>query len=143
VTASAIMSLSVQGVLCVLLAALLWAGVRLSRRLDALRQDKSQLMGQVAQLSEAISRAQTAVHLLRATAKEAEELLSNRIETARGLANELAIMTGSGESLARRLESGAVRRATHKPRPEPASERPAAVAEPERPNPLKILKGLR
>jgi len=98
-------SLIVEITLAVLLAATLMCCARLELRLKNLRKDQETLGGTVRALNGAITAAQTSLAGLRAAAKEADENLGRRVTTARGVADELSLLTSSGERIAARIES--------------------------------------
>jgi hypothetical protein len=102
-----IWSYILDGVLCLLLIGALLGGVRLNQRLTILRQGQSELRLLITQLHEAAERAQASVVQLRSAAKESEATLTERATKARALADELQILTESGESIALRIERGA------------------------------------
>lgn len=98
-------SLIVEITLAVLLAATLMCCARLELRLKNLRKDQEMLGGTVRALNGAITAAQTSLAGLRAAAKEADENLGRRVTSARGVADELSLLTSSGERIAARIES--------------------------------------
>jgi hypothetical protein len=98
-------SLIVEITLALLLVATLMCCARLELRLKNLRKDQETLAGTVRALNGAITAAQASLGGLRAAAREADENLGRRVTTARGIADELALLTSSGERIATRIES--------------------------------------
>jgi hypothetical protein len=80
-------------VLVVLLLSALGFGVRLERRLKALRDGQAVFAGAVADLDRAAQRAERGLAELRAATDEAIDLLAGRIEKARELAGRLETLT--------------------------------------------------
>jgi Flp pilus assembly protein TadB len=99
------LSLIVEITLGLLLAATLACCLRLEKRLKNLRKDQETLAGTVRALNGAITAAQTSLAGLRAAAREADENLGRRVTSARGVADELALLTSSGERIAARIET--------------------------------------
>jgi Flp pilus assembly protein TadB len=98
-------SLIVEVTLAVLLAATLVYCIRLDRRLSHLRGDQESLSGAVGALNAAVTAAQASLAGLRAAAHDADESLGRKLSSARGLADELSLLTSSGERIAARIES--------------------------------------
>ena len=114
-------SLIVEITLAGLLAATLFCCVRLDRRLRDLRNDQASLSGTVRALNAAVTAAQTSLSGLRAAAHDADESLGRKLSQARGLADELSLLTSAGERIASRIESARANGATHAaPRTQPA-----------------------
>jgi hypothetical protein len=113
-------SLIVEVTLAALLAATLFCCVRLERRLGHLRADQSSLSETVRALNGAIGAAQNSLAGLRAAAKEADETLGRKVVSARGLADELALLNSAGERIANRMESARLARSETAPRVAPA-----------------------
>jgi uncharacterized protein DUF6468 len=114
-------SLIVEVALAGLLAATLICCVRLDRRLRLLRNDQESLSGAVRALNAAVAAAQTSLSGLRAAAQDADETLGRKVSSARGLADELSLLTSSGERIAARIESARGHSAAHAaPRTQPA-----------------------
>jgi hypothetical protein len=98
-------SLIVELTLGVLLVATLLCCTRLEKRLRNLRQDQETLCGTVRALDGAIASAQNSLAGLRAAAEDADETLGRKVSAARGLADELAMLTSAGERIAGRMET--------------------------------------
>ena len=75
----------------------------LDRRLQALRSGREELQKVVEDLNGSIARAQTTILDLKANAGDTARLLEERVAKAQGLADELALMVQSGNSIAERL----------------------------------------
>ena len=101
-------SLIVEVTLAVLLAATLFCCARLERRLRQLRKDQDSLSGTVRALNTAIGAAQASLAALRAAAQDADETLGRKVASARGLADELSLLTSAGDRIATRMESARV-----------------------------------
>ena len=115
-------SLLLEVTLGLLLVATLMCCVRLEWRLKNLRKDQDSLVGTVRSLNGAITAAQASLAGLRAAAREADENLGRRVATARGVADELALLTSAGERIAERFESAHA--AVPKPAPRQTSTFP-------------------
>lgn len=112
-----------DGVLMLLLVAALGYGVRLERKLTALRAGQQAFASAVTELNTAAGRAEAALANLRASGQETD-LLHDRIIKAREVKAQLEALIARGPATS--AEPAPVRA---KPRPEPAT---AAVAEDER-----------
>ena len=106
-------SLIVEVTLAGLLAATLICCIRLDRRLRFLRNDQESLSGAVRALNAAMAAAQTSLSGLRAAAQDADETLGRKVSSARGLADELSLLTSAGERIAARIESARANNAAH------------------------------
>ena len=106
---------------CLLLAALA-VGVRLNRRLSALREGHQGFAKAVAELDSAAARAEAGLAHLRAAADETHDQLLTRIETARGLIGRLETASAVAER--------ALDKAAAPPAPTPRLSRPLRFAEP-------------
>lgn len=106
------LSLIVEIVLSVLLAATLVYCALLERRLTALRKGQDGLKSTIADLNDAIANAGTSMRMLKAAASGAAETLDERVRRARALIDELQLLTASGERIALRIESGVPQRRT-------------------------------
>jgi Flp pilus assembly protein TadB len=95
----------VESTLVVLLAATLFCCLRLENRLRNLRKDQENFAATVGALNGAIAAAQTSLAGLRAAAQNADETLGRKVSAARGLADELGLLTSAGERIAARMEN--------------------------------------
>ena len=100
------LSLIVEIVLSVLLTATLAYCMLLERRLSALRKGQDGLKDTIVQLNNAIVSAGSSMRMLKSAAAGAAEALDERIARGRGLADELGLLTASGERIAERMDRG-------------------------------------
>lgn len=89
-----------------LLLATLGFCIRLNGRLQAVRGANQELRQLVSSFDNATEKARAGVVELRAASEAAARDLKDRVEKARALADELSIITESGNHLADRLERG-------------------------------------
>lgn len=89
--------------LTVLLAATLVYCIVLERRLSAVRKGQEGLKTMIGELNAAISGAGASMRALKAAAGNAAETLDERLKRARALADELSVLTSSGERIAERF----------------------------------------
>lgn len=111
-----------NGVILVLLGAMIFFAVRLSLALRSFRDNRAELRDLIESLSRAIVQADGAIRGLREAAREGGRDLQGTIGAARGIQDELRIMIESGDSLARRMES-AIDRGRPAPYREPQRDR--------------------
>jgi hypothetical protein len=90
------------GLSALLLATIVYCAI-LERRLSALRKGQDGLKDTIAKLNEAIVAAGSSMRMLKSTAAGAAEALDERIARGRGLADELSILTASGDRIAERM----------------------------------------
>ena len=95
--------------LAVLLVAALGVGVRLSRRLKALREGQGEFVRSVGELDAAATRAEAGLQALRLATQEAHDQLLTRIEAARALSARLDRATGEAEQACVRAEAAGAR----------------------------------
>ncbi len=100
------LSLVVEIALSLLLVATLAYCAVLERKLTALRKGQDGLKDIVAELNGAITTAGTSMRMLKSAASGAVEALDERVGHARGLVDELSLLTASGERIASRIEQG-------------------------------------
>ncbi len=101
-------SLIVETTFLALLVVTLFYCARLERRLRLLRKDQEGLSGTVRALNSAIAAAHASLAGLRVAARDADETLGRKVSAARGLADELSLLTSAGERIASRLETARV-----------------------------------
>jgi hypothetical protein len=118
------LTLIVEIALTVLLAATLVYCALLERRLAALRKGQDGFKETIGELNLAITSAGASMRLLKTAAAGASETLDERLSRARGLIDELALLTSSGERIAVRIERGA---AVPSERPNPVPDRSRAT----------------
>ena len=88
---------AIEGVLVVLLIAALLYGMRLDRKLNALRQTQSGFAEAVRTLDQAAARAETGLDMLRRAAEDTQDGLQGRIVKARELKAELESLVARAE----------------------------------------------
>jgi erythromycin esterase-like protein len=101
------LSFILESSLSFLLAATLVYCIVLERRLAAVRKGQEGLKTMIGELNGAIAGAGASLRALKSAASGAAETLDERLRRARLLADELALLTASGERIAERFESGA------------------------------------
>lgn len=94
-----------DGLLALLLIAALTVGVRLSKRLKALRDGQSAFVKSVGELDAAASRAENGLQALRIATQEAHDQLLTRIEAARTLSARLDRAAGEADAACTRAEA--------------------------------------
>jgi hypothetical protein len=109
------------GLSVLLLATIVYCAV-LERKLSALRKGQDGLKDTIAKLNESIVAAGSSMRMLKSTAAGAAEALDERIARGRSIADELSILTASGERIAERMvERSTTPRAADNVMPMPAS----------------------
>lgn len=103
------MTLIVEIVLSLLLVVTVGYCALLERKLSILRKGQDGLKDTVAELNTAIGNASASMRLLKSSAAEISEKLHDEIGRGRSLADELSLLTSSGERIASRIERGAPR----------------------------------
>ena len=134
-------------ILCVLAATIIHAR-RLSRQFAEMQQGRKTFEKLIEAINQAASRADIATKSLREAAQQGGDRLQEKINTARGLADELEIIVQAGDSLAARLEGLARKTAAPRepvpPRNENQPERiPDSRAEPRTRAEKELLDALR
>lgn len=118
-----------------LLLVALTLGLRLNKRLKALREGQAAFVHAVGELDAAASRAESGLKALRAASEDTHDALLTRIETARGLIAKLENATFAAERA-----SAVIPAATAPAAPAPA---PAALSRPARPlAPRPVVRGV-
>jgi len=79
----------------------------LERRLAAVRKGQEGLKTMIGELDAAISGAGASLRALKSAAAHAAETLDDRLKRGRALADELSLMTSSGERIAERFDRAA------------------------------------
>jgi ABC-type transporter Mla subunit MlaD len=87
-----------------LLAATLVYCIVLERRLAAVRKGQEGLRTMIGNLNAAIAGAGASLRALKAAASGAADTLDDRLKRARALADELSLLTTSGERIAERFD---------------------------------------
>ena len=97
-------AIALELTLTVLLAATLVYCIVLERRLAAVRKGQEGLKTMIGELDAAISGAGASLRALKSAAAQAAETLDDRLRRGRALADELSLMTSSGERIAERFD---------------------------------------
>ena len=100
------MTFYVEIALEILLAATLCYCIVLERRLAAVRKGQEGLSRTIGELNMAIAGAGASLRALKSAAGEAAVTLDDRLKRARLHIDELALLTGSAERIAERIERG-------------------------------------
>lgn len=100
------MTFFVEVALEILLVATLGYCILLERRLAAVRKGQEGLSRTIGELNMAIAGAGASLRALKAAAGEAAGTLDERLKRARLHIDELAVLTGSAERIADRIERG-------------------------------------
>jgi hypothetical protein len=103
------LSLIIEILLSALLVLTLGYCALLERKLSLLRKGQDALKETIAELNTAITNAGVSMRMLKTAAAGAAEKLEQEIARGRGLADELAVLTASGERIAARIERGGTR----------------------------------
>jgi ABC-type transporter Mla subunit MlaD len=96
--------LAVELTLTLLLAATLVYCIVLERRLAAVRKGQDGLKSMIGELNGAITGAGASLRALKTAAAGAAETLDDRMKRARALADELSLLSSSGERIAERFD---------------------------------------
>lgn len=132
------LSLILDVVVAVLLAATIVYAALLNRRLQGLRANKAEFEAMVTEFNEATRRTEGAIQALRLAADQTAKALSVQVERGQALRDELAFLTNRADGAAERITSRAEPASQAAPRPPPQPPRPqpvpvAAAAPPARP----------
>ncbi|MBU6297957.1 MAG: hypothetical protein KGJ79_01610 [Alphaproteobacteria bacterium] len=101
------LAIVLESILTVLLAATLIYCIVLERRLASVRKGQEGLKTMIGELNAAIAGAGASLRALKAAAGSAAETLDDRLKRARSLADELSLLTSSGERIAERFDRAA------------------------------------
>lgn len=91
-------------ILASLLLAALLVGVRLEKRLKVLRESHDSFVGAVVELNAAMAKAETGLAELKAASLDAESVLADRVQDAKGMTARLDKQLASAAETAERLE---------------------------------------
>ena len=132
------LSLILDVVVAVLLAATIVYAALLNRRLQGLRANKAEFEAMVTEFNEATRRTEGAIQALRLAADQTAKALSVQVERGQALRDELQFLTNRADGAAERITSRADPSPPAAPRPQPQPARPqpvpvAASAPPPRP----------
>jgi hypothetical protein len=119
------LSLVVELALSVLLTATIIYCAILERRLTMLRKGQDGLKQTFGELNTAIISAGAAMRALKDSTASAADVLDDRLSRARGMADELSLLTASGERIAERMVG---QRAAQPASEAPRTQRPAVLA---------------
>jgi ABC-type transporter Mla subunit MlaD len=97
-------AMALELILTVLLAATLAYCVVLERRLATVRQGQAGLQNMIRDLNGAIAGAGASLRALKSAAADAADTLDDRLKRARAIADELAVLSTSGERIAQRFD---------------------------------------
>ena len=100
--------MSLEVLLAVLLLATLFFGVKLERKLKALRQSQAGFASAVRDLDSAAQRTEAGLDALRYATEQARNVLVERMDAAQAMALRLEELTGEAETAALRAETAAV-----------------------------------
>ena len=98
------LALALELMLSGLLAATLVYCIVLERRLAAVRKGQDGLKTMIGELNAAIAGAGASLRALKAAAASAADTLDERLKRARALADELSVLSSSGERIAQRFD---------------------------------------
>lgn len=98
------LTFALEVVLSLLLAVTLAYCIVLERRLSAVQKGQKELGNTVRALNTAITSAGAALSALKAASGDATAELNARVREARALADELSVLTSSGERIAERMD---------------------------------------
>lgn len=98
------LAMALETTLTLLLAATLVYCIVLERRLAAVRKGQDGLKKMIGELNGAIAGAGASLRALKMAAGEAADTLDERMKRARALADELSLLSSSGERIAQRYD---------------------------------------
>ena len=122
------LSLILDMVVAVLLAATIAYAALLNRRLQGLRANRAEFEAMVTEFNEATRRAEGAIQALRLAADQTAKALSVQVERGQALRDKLAFLTNRADGAAERITSRAEPSPQAAPRPQPARSQPVPVA---------------
>jgi seryl-tRNA synthetase len=134
------LSLVLDVIVALLLAATIVYAALLNRRLQSLRANRSEFEAMIGEFNEATRRAEGAIQTLRMSAEQTAKTLSTQVEKAQALRDELGFMMTRADTAADRLVGGKPEPVS-RPQPQPASPPPRSAANampPPRPAPAPI-----
>lgn len=98
------MSLTIDVIVIVLLAATIFYAFRLERKLEGLRSAHTAFAGVVRDLNTAAARAEAGVQGLKLAAESSGEILDDRIKRARNAGDELGLVLQTAQRVVQRLD---------------------------------------
>lgn len=96
--------LILESLVAILLGVTVYYCVILNRRLTKLRSGQEEFMSMVVELNEATRQAQNSIEDLKSSTLETGKELGEKVDSARVLVDELAMITEAGNNLANRIE---------------------------------------
>lgn len=99
-----LVTLIIEGGLCLLLAATLVYCVVLERRLKLVRQGQQEMNATIGDLNASLASASASLRALQAAAGTVGEEFDRKLATARATIDELSLVAASGERIAERME---------------------------------------
>ena len=124
------LSLVLDIIVAVLLAATIVFAALLNRRLQGLRANKAEFESMVTEFNEATRRTEGAIQALRLAADQTAKALSVQVERGQALRDELAFLTSRADGTAERIATGGRPEPMAPTAPRPAPPRPQPVAAP-------------
>ena len=104
---ASVLSLVVEGIVSILLIAMIVYASRLNARLASLRAREGELQEGIARFNDAAIRAEAAAARLKAAGNEAERTVRAAFDRAQAIRDELTFLVERGDVLARRTSNGA------------------------------------
>ncbi|WP_281301171.1 MULTISPECIES: DUF6468 domain-containing protein [unclassified Iodidimonas] len=135
--------LALDATLIVLLAAVLYACIRVNSRLQEMRKGQNELASLVDRLENATTQAKESIANLRKMGGEADDNLQSSTRKARAMADELTLITEAGNNLADRLEKKLTAKAARDSAETAGTEEKVTPIRSGRPDLLKALKEAR
>ncbi|MCK5041836.1 MAG: hypothetical protein KAR62_06055 [Sphingomonadales bacterium] len=96
--------LIVDGFLAVLMAGVIFSAFILNQRISNLRKGHEEMNALITKLDAVTRSAQMSVEQLKNISADTQKEISSKINKARGLADELSVITQAGDNLAARLD---------------------------------------
>lgn len=98
------MSLTIDAIVVVLLAATIFFAFRLERKLEGLRSAHTAFAGVVRDLNSAAARAEAGIQGLKSAAESSGVVLDDRIKRARSAGDELGLVLQTAQRVVQRLD---------------------------------------
>jgi hypothetical protein len=129
------LSLILDVVVALLLAATIVYAALLNRRLQGLRANKAEFEAMIGEFNDATRRTEGSIQALRLAADQTAKALSVQVERGQALRDELAFLTNRADGASERIATGGSTRPevaayAASPRPQPAPARPPQPAAP-------------
>lgn len=126
--------LIVDGFLAVLMAGVIFSAFVLNQRITNLRKGQEEMNALVSKLDAVTRSAQMSVEELKNISVQTQKEIAEKINKARGLADELSVITQAGDNLASRLDvqlSGASAESKKNKKPKAAPAKTKQVKSPQ------------